>query len=281
MIHISNLVNTIDDFKENRMSNIEFRNPLKEKILKGQVTLGTFHELISPNALELEAYAGMDYLVIDTEHGAADVESTQELIRACKLANATPLVRVKDGERNSILKMLDIGAMGLIIPDIKSREEVEKVISYGKYPPLGNRGVAPSPGSHYWTQDYMKDGLQGYFDLANNNQLLLAQCETRECLEDIEAISQINGLDGIFVGPFDLSVSMGIAGQFSHPEFIKAIDRILKACKEANILSFIYVPDIKTAKSRIDQGFQSITYSMDALILHEAVKRLVDEIKNF
>ena len=262
------------------MANLEMKNLLKEKIVNGEVTVGTFHEFSSPSALEIEAYGGMDYVIIDAEHGPVDVETAQYLVRASKLSQTTPLVRVKDAERNSILKMLDIGAMGLIIPNVKTVEEVENIVSYGKFSPVGNRGVAPTAGSHFWTQEYTSKGLQHYFDLANSQQLLIPQCETQECLDDIENIAKVKGVDGIFVGPYDLSVSMGMPGDFSNPVFVEAIDRILKACQDAGVFTFIYAPDIKTAQERIEQGFQSITYTMDTAIYFSAIKDCVNEIKN-
>ena len=128
------------------------KNLLKEKMLNGEQTLGTFHKMGSEIAIELLAYCGMDYVLIDTEHGPFDVESTARFIRAADLAGTTPLVRIKDGERNSILKILDVGAMGLIIPNIETVEEVKSVVSNGKYQPIGNRGIAPamifSPSKH-------------------------------------------------------------------------------------------------------------------------------------
>lgn len=262
------------------MANLELKNLLREKMLEGQPTVGTFHEFSSPAALEIEAYGGMDYVIIDSEHGPVDVETAQSLVRTAKLAGTTPLVRVKDGQRNSILKMFDIGAMGLIVPNIRTIDEVKELVSYGKYHPLGKRGVAPTAGSHYWTQEYTSHGVEHYFEIANREQLIIPQCETKECLEDIENIAKVDGIDGIFVGPYDLSVEMGMPGDFGNPEFVKAIDRILKACQDAGIFSFIFVPDLKTAKERLDQGYQSVAYSLDTGIFYSAVKNLVQEIKN-
>lgn len=261
------------------MANLQLKNELREKMLRGEVTIGTFHELISASAIEIEGYAGMDYVIIDSEHGPIDVESAQNLVRAAKLAQTTPIVRVKDGERNSILKMMDIGAMGLIIPNIRSIEEVKQVVSYGKYHPIGQRGVAATAGSHFWTQDYSSHGMQYYFDIANREQLIIPQCETIECLNDIENIAKVEGVDGIFVGPYDLSVEMGMPGDFENPAFKNAIDRILKACQDAGIFSFIYTADLATAKARIDQGYQSVAYNMDTIIYYNAAKEIVEGLK--
>ena len=269
-----------NDFEKNKRNDgkMELKNSLREKMVAGEKTLGTFHELGSAAAVELLAYHGMDYIIIDAEHGPHDVESSANLIRAAKLAGTTPLVRTKDGERNSILKMLDVGAMGLVIPNIQTVEEVEKVIEYGKYYPVGNRGVAPAGGSHFWTQDYAKQGLPHLFELANREQLIIPQCETVGALENIEEIVALDGVDGIFVGPFDLSTALGKPGQIDDPEVKEAIQRVADACKAAGKFSFIYGTNVENSKQRFEEGYQSVTMTMDALIFGEAVKNVVNEI---
>ncbi|NMB44713.1 MAG: hypothetical protein GX995_11370 [Clostridiales bacterium] len=254
------------------------KNLLKEKMLKGEKPIGMFHELSSASAVECIKYGGMDYVVIDTEHGPGDVESTLEYIRAAKGQELTPLVRVKDGSRNSILKMLDIGAMGLIIPNVRSLEEAEKIVSYGKYYPVGERGVAPTAGSSYWFADYAQQGMSHYFEVSNAESLILPQCETRGCLEQIEEIAALEGIDGIFVGPYDLSVALGIPGEFDKQELIDALNRVVKACKDNNKFSIIYAGNIDAARKNYEQGFDSVTYGMDAIALVESVKSIITKI---
>lgn len=119
------------------------KNKLKEKMLRGEKTLGTFHELGSASVIECIGYAGFDYVVIDSEHGPFETETALNYIRAARSVDLVPLVRVKDSSRGSILKMLDVGAMGLIIPNINSVEEVRELVNYGKYFPVGQRGGLP------------------------------------------------------------------------------------------------------------------------------------------
>ena len=255
------------------------KNMVKEKIARGEKVLGTFHEIGSATGIELLGYGGFDYVIVDTEHGPFDVESTQSFVRAANGANITPFVRVKDGERNSILKMLDVGAQGLIIPNIKTVEEVQDLVNYGKYFPLGNRGVAPTSGSKFWTADYASQGLDHYFKVSNEETLIIPQCETRECLENIEDIVAIDGVDGIFVGPYDLSTALGKPGQFDDQEIIDAIQHISDACKKAGKMSFIYAGDVATSKKDYDIGYDAVCYGMDAMILINAVKDIVKELE--
>ncbi len=253
-------------------------NLLRDKLVTGNKTIGTFHEIGSSSAVEVLAYSGLDYVLIDTEHGPFDVESTQSFIRAAKGAEFTPLVRVKDGNRNSILKMLDVGAKGLIIPNIHTVEEIKQIVSYGKYFPIGNRGVAPTSGSSFWFAEYAQQGLDHYFEVSNRESLLIPQCETKGCLEDIENIVQVEGVDGIFVGPYDLSTALGKPGQLDDPEVVAAIKRIVSVCKKYGKFSFIYAGDVTTAKKYFSWGYDSVTYSMDAIVLKQAFTETIQTI---
>ncbi|MFC2663000.1 MAG: HpcH/HpaI aldolase/citrate lyase family protein, partial [Eubacterium sp.] len=202
------------------------QNLLKEKIEKGEKAVGTFFELGSTIAAECLALGGMDYIIIDTEHGPFETESVMEYVCAAQRRNMTPLVRVKDASRAAILKNLDVGAMGLIIPDVRSVDEVKQIIRYGKYYPQGERGVAFARGCGYGFSEPMP--IKEYFQDANQNTMLIPQCETRECLDCIEDVVSLDGVDGIFIGPFDLSTALGKPGEFEDPEVKSAIARILK-----------------------------------------------------
>lgn len=247
-------------------------NPVREKMLRGEKTLGTFMIIGSGSSAECIGLAGYDYVIIDTEHGPFDPENAIDFIRAAKLYGTTPFVRVPDPSRASILKMLDAGAMGLIIPQINTIEEIRDVVRHGKYKPVGNRGVAPSVGTAFWQEDYAQHGLAQIFETANRETLLFPQCETIGCLEHIEEIAAVEGIDGIFVGPFDLSVAMGIPLEFDNPGFKAALARILAACKAAGKPSMIYAGTIEDAKTDFAMGFDSVTYNQDAPLLIEMLK---------
>lgn len=248
------------------------KNLLREELQQGKKTLGMFHELTSASAVECMAYAGLDYVIIDTEHGPGDVESTLEYIRAAKGKGLTPLVRVKDASRNSILKMLDAGAMGLIIPNVQSVEQVKEIISYGKYFPIGDRGVAPTAGTSYWSEDYAKKGMEEYFKVNNRETMLIPQCETKGFVDDLEEIVKLDGIDGIFVGPYDLSTALGKPGDFADEEVKGVIQKVQELCKENGLFSFIYSGNIEAAKNNFGIGYDSVTYGMDALTLIEALE---------
>ncbi len=233
------------------------KNKIKEKMENGGKVAGAFMSLGYSGVVEILAMAGLDFIMIDTEHGPFDVETASQLIIAAENRGMTPFVRVKDFHRNSILKMLDVGAMGLLIPFIKTVDEVKELVSYGKYKPIGDRGCGFGRKSGYGLEQ-MVANIEDYFNWANENTLLIPQCETVEALESIEDIVAIKGVDAIFIGPFDLSVAMGIPKQFNHPDFLAAQDRVLKACKKENKYCFTLGMNPADAKAKFDLGFDGV-----------------------
>ncbi len=254
-------------------------NEVKNKIKNGAHALGTFYELGGSNAAESLAIGGLDFFIIDTEHGPFDVESAREAILAAGNHNITPFVRVKDDARSSVMKMLDIGAKGLIVPCIKTVEEVEKLVEYAKYYPLGSRGFAPVRASAWGYSDFAKD-TDTLFAVSNSETLLIPQCETKGCLEHIDEIAGMEGVDGIFIGPYDLSVALGKPAQMDDPELISAIAHVLSVCHKHSKIAMIYAGSTKAAKKLFADGFDCVACNMDVILLIEAVKQMVSELKS-
>lgn len=252
-------------------------NLLKQKMLDGQKVIGTFFELGGSTAVECLGISGLDFIIIDTEHGPFDIESSMDFIRAAELRNITSFARIKDISRPSVLKMLDIGAQGLIVPCVESVEQVKKLVEWAKYYPVGKRGFFMARPSGYGFESFAQN-VDEYFNICNKETLLIPQCETIECLENIEKIASIEGVDGIFIGPYDLSIGMGKPAQFNDPDFLRAIARILKACKDAGKFSFIYTGSVSAAKQYLSEGFDGVAVSMDANILINAYKALIGEV---
>ena len=253
------------------------KNSVKEKLARGGRVLGTFFELGGAAAVECLGLSGLDYFIVDTEHGPFDVESAADFIRAAERRGIVPFVRVKDPTRSSVLKMLDVGAKGLIVPCIQTVDEVRRLVEYGKYYPLGQRGFAPSRSSGFGFEPFAAD-ISAYFATCNEETMLIPQCETLGCLERIEEIAAIEGVDGIFVGPYDLSVALGKPAQFADADFTAAVGRILTACKAANKFSFIYAGNVEAARKYFAQGFDGVAYAMDAIVYVEAYRSLIARI---
>ena len=254
------------------------KNMLKAQLDAGKKALGTFTSLGGAVAAESLGLAGLDYFILDTEHGISDENNALLALLGAKSQNITPLIRVKDASRSSILKMLDLGAMGLVVPFIQSVEEVVALIGRAKYAPVGERGYGLTRSSGFGCADYAQN-TEEYFALSNRETLLLPQCETRGCLNDIEKIVALNGVDGIFVGPYDLSVSLGVAGQMNHPDLLAAIEKVLLACKAAGKYSFIFAGTVESANRYFEMGYDSVTCGVDAMLLIEAAKRMISEVR--
>lgn len=254
------------------------KNIVKEKLAAGQKVIGTFFELGGMPAVECLGIAGLDFLIIDAEHGPFGVESAMEYVRAAELKQITPFVRVSDISRPAILKMLDIGAQGLIIPCVETVEQVRKIVEYGKYPPVGKRGFFFGRVAEY---GYSAEAtsIESYIQACNATVMLIPQCETLGCLENIEEIAGLDGVDGIFIGPYDLTIAMGIPGQFKHAEFLKAIDRVQQACRVAGKPLFIYTVSAEAASAYFAQGYEGVAFGTDLAIYIEGFRNVLKQIK--
>lgn len=243
-----------------------------------KTSFGTFFELGGRGAMEALTHAGMDYVIIDTEHGCLSEETTADMILAAERGGLLPYVRIGDVRRPYVLRMLDVGARGLIVPNIRSTDEVRQLVDAAKFAPVGNRGYCPTRTSGWGTDDWAKDAFS-YMAACNERCKVIPQCETKEALEQIEEIAAIPGVDGIFVGPCDLSIALGIPLQFDHPMLLAACDRILAACKVNGLMSMIFAGNMQDAVKWAKKGFDSVAYSLDAGVLIQAYRSLIDEFR--
>ena len=253
-------------------------NSFIDKINSGSRPVGTFVATASPYIVECLGRTGFDYVIIDNEHSPVEAETTAALVRAAENAGITPFARVREISRPAVLKLLDVGVQGLIVPNVCSAEDVRQLVSYSKYSPVGNRGFCPSrkDGWGYDLGMSVADTM-AYF---NGETLLIPQCETAGALDCIEEIAELDGVDGIFVGPFDLSISMGIPGDFSNPVFQAALVRILAACRAAGKFCILFTGTEAGVKDGFNKGFDSMTYSLDAALFIDSVRERVDRIKS-
>lgn len=230
-----------------------------------KLIIGSWINTASPIAAEIMSSAGFDFLVVDTEHSAVDVPQAQVLFQAIKAGNSacTPLVRLPGNMYSETKRYLDAGAMGVIVPLINSAEEAREVIRSVKYPPLGERGVGfgRSHGYGFSFDDYIKK--------ADNEIFICVQIEHIKGVENLEKILSIKGIDAVFIGPYDLTASMGITAQFNNPKYLSARNFILAKCKEFGIFAGIHIvqPDPKSVTDRVREGFGMIGYSLDITML--------------
>lgn len=254
-------------------------NRILEKFEKGEPVVGTFAQLNSAQAVECLGRTGLDYVLIDTEHCMAYPGVVAAAITAADAAGLTPLVRINEITRSAVLQPLDYGAKGLIIPAVKSVEEVEKLVEFAKFQPVGSRGFCPTRDGGWGYDAESLQGTEAYFARCNRETLLIPQCETAECLEHIEEIAAMEGVDGIFVGPFDLSIALGCPMEFESGVMKDALTRVRDACKKNRKLAFIFCGSAEDAKKRAEQGFDSMTVGLDALTLIDAYRAMVDAFR--
>ena len=255
------------------------KNRLKNIIEAKGSALGSFFAVSTPQILEDLGSTGLDFVIIDCEHGSYDTMPMSDMIQAACASGLVPVVRIADLTHGAMQRALDNGAEGIIIPCLRTLEEFRRVAELGKFPPLGNRGFIKGRGSRFGNADWALGSLESYMENSNEHVLLLPQCETEEALEHIEEIVQIPGIDGIFIGPFDLSIGMGIPAQFDAPAFTAALDRILKACKNAGKLCMTFTTSPKQAKESLAQGFDAVANDLDSVVFARAYKDMVDSIR--
>ena len=247
-------------------------NRTKRRLRQGYPVIGHWISLPSPAVAELLAGFGMDWLLIDTEHGPAEWETVEDLIRAMKGTLVTPLVRVAGNEPVLIKKALDRGAMGALIPLVRTAEEARAAVAACKYPPEGIRGVAGTRVSRYGAD------LPHYVAAWNREVLVACQIETAEGLENVDGIAATPGIDVLFVGPNDLSANLNRFRQFDHPEFVRAVERVLAAATQHGIAAGYMVGGVEEALARIDQGFRFMALGSDARLLAGAAAAVYEQM---
>lgn len=245
-------------------------NSLKRKLQNGEKPLGTFFASGSVTMMECLGRTGLDFVVIDNEHAPMEAETTVDLVRAAELTGLCPLARVREISRPAVLKLLDVGVKGLIVPNVQSVEDMKTLISYAKYYPLGERGFCPTRKDG-WGFD-MPDAVPEIMSRFNEETLLIPQCETVGALEAIEEITALDGVDGIFVGPFDLSISMGIPGQFQSEAFQAALTRILCACHEAGKFCLFFGGTKEAVQQGFARGFDGMAYGIDTMLFIQLLR---------
>lgn len=206
---------------------------VRARLSRGEQLLGTFVQLRDPAACELAARCGLDVLVIEGEHSSMGVETIQQLVAATQLTPARALVRVAGNDPVLIAAALDAGADGVIVPRIGTAAEARDAVDAARYPPVGHRGLGPSRATAYGADIF------GYLRRANDDLLVAIQVETREALEHLDELLGVPGVDLFFVGPGDLSVSLGIEDPAS-PELREAIESVLAGAREAGRLAGVF-----------------------------------------
>ncbi len=241
---------------------IKLLKDLKKSLLNNKISIGSWIQIPSSNTAEIMSFSGYEWIAVDMEHGQIEFNQLPDIFRALELGDTLPLVRVKESNTINCSQALDAGAMGVILPNILSKDQLEKIIHEIIWPPKGSRGVGFCRANLYG-RNFIK-----YKQIAENI-LIIPMIENIKSIENLEEILSLKQISAIFIGPYDLSASLGIAGDFQSKEFKKTIKYIKKICKKNNIPVGIHVvhPSKKDLTQRIKEGFKFIAYSTDSIFL--------------
>lgn len=237
-----------------------------------ELLLGTMVTLASPSSAEILADAGFDWLFIDAEHGALETRDLLGISRAVD-KRIPCVVRVKAPEDMPIKTALDLGAAGIIAPQITTAQQAADVVEFARYPPDGTRGVGLARAHGYGFR------FREYVDSANDDIAVIVQAEHIHAVENIEAIVEVDGVDAVFVGPYDLSASLGKMGQLEDPAVTAAIDRVTRVCQKAGMPLGYFGVTASAVEPYIDRGYTLITAGVDTLFLGNAARALLAEIR--
>lgn len=235
---------------------MKMQNYLKRKLAEKPYVLGAFVASCNPTNVEILGMNGLDFVILDMEHSPLGLETMVDMIRAAEAYDMAAIPRVYTIETKLMRRILDVGAHGLLVPMVNTAEDGRYIIDAVKFPPLGARGMNAGRGPRWGAYEH-------YIQEANDALFTMFQCETREGLENIEALAGMDGLDSVFIGTGDLSLDMGHPQDLKHPEVAGAIDKILRVCQENGKIPGIVTGSPEAAAERIRQGFRIVTIMND------------------
>ncbi len=243
------------------------QNLALKKWRSGQPSIGGWLSLGSVHIAEMLTHAGFDWLVVDLQHGLTDYTDLTRMLPAISTTDTTPIVRVTENRPAEIYKVLDVGAMGVIVPMVNNRAEAVAAVAATKYPPEGNRSFGPIRGALYGGPNYAAE--------ANDQIACIVMVETAEGLENVDAIVSTPGLAGVYVGPSDLALALGLPprGDTDEPRHVAAVERIRDACKAHEVPVGIHTGGLDYTRRRLAQGFDFVTLGGDAALLMQIVTR--------
>lgn len=251
-------------------------NKLKQKLLNGQTVYGPFCKLQDPSVVEIAALAGLDFVILDMEHGPLSVESVQTIARAAQAKGIEVVVRVTENSASDILRILDVGVNSIQVPQVNTAADAQKVVDASFFYPKGERGMCRYVRAASYTGVEKKE----YFSSANLGTLTIVHIEGNIGLQNLEKIVSLDGIDIVFLGPYDLSQSCGYPGQTNHPEVINKMKEAVMLAKANNKIIGTFCESPSDAHKWRDLGVQYISYSVDVGIILNAYKEITKQLKN-
>jgi len=244
----------------------------RARLRHGERLLGTMITLPAPEVAELMAAVGFDWLFIDAEHGVFATHALQAMLQGAG-ATTPCVVRVSAAAEVPIKQALDIGAAGVIVPQVNSAAQAKQVVGWAKYAPVGTRGVGVGRAHGYGLQ------LGAYLETANDRTAVIVQAEHRDAVANIEAIVRVAGIDAVLIGPYDLSASLGRMGQVDHPDVVSAIDHVSAVCREAGVPLGIFGVSAAAVLPYLNKGYTLIVAGVDTVLLGQAGQGLLAQLR--
>jgi 2-keto-3-deoxy-L-rhamnonate aldolase RhmA len=245
-------------------------NKVKRKLDLGEVAIGTMMmEFSTTGIARIAAEAGAEFAVFDMEHTGWSMETIRMLMATARAAEIVPLVRVPALQYHFVSRVLDIGAMGVVVPLVADEKEAKLIASYARYPPEGRRGVAFGVAH----DDYRGGSLVNKIKRANDEVLLIAQIETAQAVEHVEKIAAVDGIDALWIGQYDLSTSLGVPGRLDHRFFQEATNRVLQACRRHHKVAVLGAIDPGVLCTGPAEGYRMLVYLADIWIYQQALKQ--------
>ena len=249
-------------------------NGFRQRLQRGEVLLGQMVlELFTPGIGPMLDACGLDFVIFDMEHGRCDLALLSEMIASCRGSGIFPMARVPDVNFSPLSRTLDIGARGVMVPRVETRQQAEDIVSQLKYAPQGKRGVALGIA-----HDFYRAGTADFFEQANEEIAIFLLLETEKAFESLDEIVSVPGVDVAWMGHYDLTVSMGIPAQFDHPRFLAAMDSLVASCQKFGVASGFLPPTPESAVHWIDKGFRAISLGSDIGVFLDGVRKFREHV---
>ena len=249
---------------------------IKSALRQGQILIGSFFRLPSPDLVEIFGEAGFDFIIIDQEHGPFNPDIASNLVRACDLVEMAAIVRIPENLPWLIQLALDIGAIGVQVPQINTGMDAERVVQSSKFAPIGRRGVCRNVRAARYSARDRFDYLEG----SNRDTLIVIHIENKLGVENLDEIVNVSEIDVVFLGPYDLSQSLGIPGQVEHELVLSTMEHVVTTCRRNDVAVGVYADSVESVKHWAEMGVQYIAIGVDTALIYNLSKKFVSELRN-